>query len=105
MTAVASLKAAHPAECSAILIARITAAVPGYIAGAAAFNAGFARPHFRGPAWNISRPAAVDINIHWPIIVVNINVTVPPMEAASVFWNWGARVIPAAALAGFLHEE
>jgi hypothetical protein len=105
MPAITSLKSPHPAECPAILVAEIATAIPALIAGAAAFNDGFAGPKFRGLVRPVRRPPAVNIDIHRPIIVVNINVAVPPMEAAPVIGDRGARVIPAAALAGFLRKR
>src|SRR5262249_14850185 len=71
MAAISPLKAAHPAECPAIFVARITGAVPTLDAGAA-FAGGFAGPLFQRLDRHLYRPAP-HINIHGPIIIVNIN--------------------------------
>jgi hypothetical protein len=105
MAAISLLKAAHPAQWSAFLIAGIAGAVPVLAAIAGVFTGGFAGPPFRGSVRPLYRPGAADIDIHGAIIVVDINVSVPAAEAPPKIWNSGARVIPAAALAGFPHDR
>jgi hypothetical protein len=105
MPAISSLKPAHPAECPAILVAWIAAAIPAFTASPAIFTATFAGAAFRGRAGAVSRPVAADIDIHRSIIVMNIDISVPPVEPPPKIWNRGTRVIPAAALAGFHHKR
>jgi hypothetical protein len=103
MAAISFLKAAHPAQCTAFLVTWIARAVPELTA-AAVFTAGFAGPPCLRPVRALCRPGAADIDIHRSIVVVDINVSVPPVEALPKIWDRGAGIIPAAAFAGFLGE-